>query len=428
MELIKVYNYRFEIISTVSKSFAFKAKGPEYEPIYNFSQDFLNTFAQTDENGERKLELIQESNGIFKGKFSDFVEKYKGLFPELQTARAQIQLIPDGKYFCIAPNIEFESEKSLEIRNILHSKNEGVDLEELKKDSQKTLGPLIEAYRLKAYGAHRLRIGEHVREKRVCRFCNKGMPEVFFKKKAHAISESLGNKLLVLNEECDTCNEKFAVYIEEDIVQYLSVFRSVYGIKAKGGLKALKGKNFTLTNVPEIVLTMKEAVRSKKLILPYKIKLDFDRKTTLQNIYKCFCKYFISLIKTEDLPAFTETIKWINGKLKTEKLPVIAEIVDYTFFTKTPELITFIRKNNDEKLPYAFGEFRFTCKRFVFIIPFSNAMEADFTLKKNYDHFWNSLPHYKAIKGVSFNDFSSDIAKDLVLKLNGTLKKRNQPT
>ena len=44
---------------------------------------------------------------------------------------------------------------------------------------------------------------------KVCRFCGKRYPDVKFKKKAHAISEFIGNKEFVLRNECDACNEKF---------------------------------------------------------------------------------------------------------------------------------------------------------------------------------------------------------------------------
>ena len=52
-------------------------------------------------------------------------------------------------------------------------------------------------------GDNRLNIGEFKKSKRVCRFCGRSMPKITFMQKAHAISESLGNKGLICREECD---------------------------------------------------------------------------------------------------------------------------------------------------------------------------------------------------------------------------------
>src|SRR5688572_3441102 len=50
------------------------------------------------------------------------------------------------------------------------------------------------------------------RKERTCRFCNKSMPEVTFKKDAHTISQLTGNRHLVSDFECDTCNDLFSKY------------------------------------------------------------------------------------------------------------------------------------------------------------------------------------------------------------------------
>jgi hypothetical protein len=42
-----------------------------------------------------------------------------------------------------------------------------------------------------------------------CRFCGGKPPERTFKKRAHAVSELLGNKVMKSLYECDTCNERF---------------------------------------------------------------------------------------------------------------------------------------------------------------------------------------------------------------------------
>lgn len=78
-------------------------------------------------------------------------------------------------------------------------------------------GIIADSYNIYTFGEKRICIGEFDKKKRVCRFCRQSYPIVTFKKTAHAISESLGNKLLFCYEECDKCNENFGKSIECDI-------------------------------------------------------------------------------------------------------------------------------------------------------------------------------------------------------------------
>ncbi|MEX6156050.1 HNH endonuclease [Providencia hangzhouensis] len=47
--------------------------------------------------------------------------------------------------------------------------------------------------------------------------------ETSFNKEAHAISEALGNKSIILNEECDNCNEFFDKNIERDFLLIMTL-------------------------------------------------------------------------------------------------------------------------------------------------------------------------------------------------------------
>ena len=63
------------------------------------------------------------------------------------------------------------------------------------------------------------------RSKRVCRFCKKGFPEVFFRKDAHVIPQFLGNRFLVHDIECDACNLKFGTY-ESNFADSIGLLRT----------------------------------------------------------------------------------------------------------------------------------------------------------------------------------------------------------
>src|ERR1700736_389326 len=51
-----------------------------------------------------------------------------------------------------------------------------------------------------------------------CRFCSGQPPERTFRKRAHAVSELLGNKVLRSLYECDACNERFSTF-EDDLAK-----------------------------------------------------------------------------------------------------------------------------------------------------------------------------------------------------------------
>ena len=67
-----------------------------------------------------------------------------------------------------------------------------------------------------------------------CRFCGGKPPEKTFKNRAHAVSELLGNKIMVSLFECDDCNKRFAGF-EDDLAKMTLPARSIGGVIGKGG-------------------------------------------------------------------------------------------------------------------------------------------------------------------------------------------------
>lgn len=77
----------------------------------------------------------------------------------------------------------------------------------------------------------------------VCRFCGENEKSKF-KKDAHIIPESLGNRFLISNFECDICNEKFSVY-EDALNKFIGPIRTLGFVKGKSkkGKRIPKFKN-----------------------------------------------------------------------------------------------------------------------------------------------------------------------------------------
>ena len=71
------------------------------------------------------------------------------------------------------------------------------------------------------------------KENRVCRFCRLAKPDVSFRKRAHALPESIGNKSIFSFYECDDCNEYFGQTIENDFANWSLPYRSIMRIRGK---------------------------------------------------------------------------------------------------------------------------------------------------------------------------------------------------
>jgi hypothetical protein len=78
------------------------------------------------------------------------------------------------------------------------------------------------------------------RNNRQCIYCGKTPNEVPFKKEAHVIPASLGNRILYNYNECDICNEKHFSTHENELANYLMLDRIFIGAKKRQGLPKYK--------------------------------------------------------------------------------------------------------------------------------------------------------------------------------------------
>jgi len=140
---------------------------------------------------------IQQYSKEMEERLSLFIEKYKQVIPAIQqlskkfksleyTLEKELCKLNKKDFLDKAPDLTIKMEKNLDKYNI-----EDFNLD---KDSK-------------------IKIGEGKKEDRVCRFCKQKYPSVKFNSVAHTISEALGNKKLITNDECDECNSYFDKYI-----------------------------------------------------------------------------------------------------------------------------------------------------------------------------------------------------------------------
>ncbi len=220
--------------------------------------ELISIFWNVTDKGIELVPIIQMDDEI-RNKYNTFVEKYKNKEPKLNRLKSSLDQIRNGEFFFTSNKSNNTPKEILSIGNLIDVHNTTNDDKERAELFQKKLevqdsffGSLLAKYDIKVFDtSSKISIGEHNRKNRICRFCKMGEKDgKKFKKKAHAFSEALGNKTIILNEECDNCNEKFGSNIEKDFIQYLDVYRVFFKVKGKNSIPKLKfNNNAVVTNV-----------------------------------------------------------------------------------------------------------------------------------------------------------------------------------
>lgn len=397
--------------------------------------EFLNIFISIYENKVVEFHFQQKMDDSLREKINKWVKLYEPVNIQLRKIKKYFESIPDGEYFFIFPFSTFSLKDTMIIFERLKALNKGKNQDEIdreiakvQKDYDEIFGDLLRKYELITFDTKKKNIwGEHCKEKRRCRYCNKTMNDgVHFKNIAHAISEALGNKTIISAEECDTCNSKFAETIEKDIIKYLHLYRTLYGKKGKNGVPHLKydngveikyyGENAILIDTEGVCKFNQE----DDFTIPLKDTIN------LMNIYRALVKFVIGVIPREYLQHCQKTIDWLNN-IKNDgsklDLPPVATLLDNRFYHDQPELVIYIRKEDCKEFPFIYAEFRTTFLIFVFIVPFSDKDSVDFSCKEKFDRFWQLNKHFCLTEKWIFNDFNVD--NDLILTMNLNFQKQN---
>lgn len=150
---------------------------------------------------------------------------------------------------------------------------------------------------------------------KVCRFCGKRYPEVKFRKKAHAISELVGNKEFVLRNECDECNIFFGHKLEDDFGKYLGLGRTLSQIFGKEGIPSYKDRSgswrIDWTN-KGWVIQMKPDCTGIEQHEDYMIFHAVRDTYSPIAVYKALVKMALSLLPYEKMPFFLDTVAWLK--------------------------------------------------------------------------------------------------------------------
>ncbi len=251
----------------------------------------------------------------------------------------------------------------------------------------------------------KVKVGERDKAKRKCRFCGCTDPKKF-KDEAHAIQDSLGNKLLVCLEECDDCNHTLNA-VEDNFLHLMDVRRALFGISRKDGTACphLVGENFALKpdNNGKPVLYLKEErlkAEGNDPTISSGYRLNLKANITNEGIYKALTKMVIDLIPSSELPHFENTVRWLKtGLWMPDSLPDIK--VGYlkpSKFYKQPALEIFIKKQGG---PYCTAVLWIYDLAYIFVVPFvdkdAGQYKYDSALEQHWKKFLAQLPFIKKI-------------------------------
>lgn len=405
------------------------------------------------------------------------VDNYKDVFSKIFRFRDFLKRLEDGEpFFFFNYKVILSQMEEMELHARLSALAEG-------DSGSVNYGALIDVHRdfLRCYEIdgpcpdRKFYIGNRPKDKRLCRFCANTRAELTpssgkvsrttFRHEAHAISESLGNKTLILCDECDACNTHFAEGCEAHIHLYLKLLTAFFKVKNKDNkISKIKGKNFEFSYVGEgekasIRQSLEDSASEMKLDddparddeidleatkdaigklealdfrlmywrsegdpeypadqPPESIPLRHFEQINMQEIYKALVNFAMSVVEIRHLPKFTRTIEWLAGNSYRDLLPKVAVHHTYVGFSKEPHMRVYLKRMGKQELPVAVGEFSFTFLRYVFIIPTFGDDDADFTSEEKYREFWEFFP-FKRYGTWDFQDFSDSGLKDFVFNM-----------
>lgn len=180
----------------------------------------------------------------------------------------------------------------------------------------------------------------------VCRFCLRDTRFTSFKNKSHAISHCLGNKTIILLNECDKCNSYFGDIFENDLASYTLPIRNLNSIKGKNKKPKYKSndKKATIESVKDKDKFLEIIAQTGSSIIEqedtgFKLEFDIEPYTPL-NVYKALVKMALSIMPEEYLEKFMLT-----------KMQILNEHSEYKTFLeeKNPELLRIL--NESKKFP-----------------------------------------------------------------------------
>ncbi|MGM0519697.1 MAG: HNH endonuclease [Campylobacterota bacterium] len=262
-----------------------------------------------------------------------------------------------------------------------------------------------------------------------CRFCGKNKDEVTFNDIAHAIPEAIGNKKIILNEECDECNKLFSENIEVHFDKVTKPWRNIGQIKGKKKIPSYKTKDkksridvkdgFKITERLDSRITAFDEIE-KQLSVTYELEPYIP-----QAVYKTFVKMALSVMPHEELKNFKEALQWIqesdHSKTFMNPLKVLTTFIPGPRPNIEPITLLLKRKTDTSQYPYSIFVLAFGNMIYQIVVPslfgIDKSKKTETTIPKfpspfEIDYKYGDIKH-------NIIDWSSyEIVKDEVLPIH----------
>lgn len=391
--------------------------------------NFVAVFSKTTNWGAGIFlgEIFQCKSHFLMSKLRVFIQN-NGNSKDLWTLYDVISGLRNGEFFAIFTqdlNIDFQyviKYKLLQLNNPC--------FDEFLKFKESHCQGIIDNYQLVHLqnGKQHIRIGEPERKKRICRYCGRMMPEVTFAKVAHTISEGLGNKSIITNDECDVCNETLGREIEQDLIAYLSYIRIFMSVTGKKGKNKIVDSSFAIfeDKPKSIKVNLYEQENPEMKHWSWKerdgknfFSFSHPQKINRQDVYRAVVKYALGVMDVSHLIHFKETISWVQKGRSADNLPQLLFFIDnMPDKTYKPSITIFMRKNDDKTLPYSFVECYLSGVIILAILPFSDMDDRSFSDKEDFKHVVDILNYYKKLPFLNAVNPNNDFPERITFRLS----------
>ena len=389
-------------------------------------RDFIHCFRFQPVQRSNALVLNLENPVIFdellKSNIISFVEKYSRFAPQLKAIPSKLDKIKIGAPIVVANmGVKHNQPLMAEMLNRLCGL-QGQDM--LTQEFFDFLGK-YECHSV-GHNQHTL-IGHKNKADRICRWCGGTLAtNATFNKKGHAISEALGNKSIVLCDECDTCNEMFGKTIEEVAATYYSFENTLFGIHGKNGIPKIKTSDCeSIENNGCSCISVKATTfHQQGEKPPTQVTIKAPKKIVEQDVYRCFCKYALSCCKDDVFVHFKHLVPWLRKEVDYDKTPWLLAYRHPNLDVETgsrmehPIMNMYIRRHDDNTMPYFICELHHTIRTHLFIVPRDDDERIRFSSREKCIELWRKLPFVKERCWENIYDMSGTVPHDYKCIIN----------
>jgi hypothetical protein len=369
--------------------------------------ELLSIFSESHSN-QLNINSVQVVTMELKELVRLYVKRYGELVPQIKKLNKKISDLHCCERFLL---LEVEPDNT---KDKLHFERLLMECNGLKSKDESYPEDEIFSMQLEAYSIFSPRsdirnvIGEKNKRNRRCRFCYKTVSDgARFQSIAHAIPEALGNKNIILADECDVCNSFFGDHIEPSLIEFLNIYRVTLGVKGKEGYPKIKYENGVAQfDGKHINISSKDI--DKDINGNLSIKLVSNNKFVPVAIYKALCKIALSVINKDELLNLDKTIEWLleleHSKIE---LPKIGMLINYSGYSDHPKVIVLVRKDDSYLSPHVVCEFRLGCYVYVFIVPFSRKDKFEYLGDDQMKMFFDMFPQFSRKNAWVYTNFDS---------------------